>query len=37
MRDELMRFRTEIEALRRERLEEWRVVEAGLREITAGK
>jgi len=37
MRDELMRFRTQIEALRRERLEEWRVVEAGLREITAGK
>lgn len=37
MRNDLARFRTEIEALRRERLEEWRVVEAGLREIAAGR
>lgn len=37
MRDNLIRFQAEIESLRRERLGEWEIVAAGLREIAAGK
>ncbi len=37
MRSERLRFQAEIEKLRAERLEDWRGVEAELREITAGK